>query len=172
MNAVSRVTMACPDPPLRAETSREHLPSGSRVAEPDAATTDRGQLHRGLSQRHIMFIALGTAVGTGLFYGSAGGIQAAGPGVILSFLVAGAAVFLVMRALGEMTLREPVSGSFAAYASRYLGPFAGYVTGWTFVFELAVVIIADTAAITTYMAFWFPGSRPGPGSPPRSSWSA
>jgi len=62
-----------------------------------------------------------------------------------------------MRALGEMTLREPVSGSFAAYASRYLGPFAGYVTGWTFVFELAVVIIADTAAITTYMAFWFPG---------------
>ena len=132
-------------------------PSGSRVAEPDAATTDRGQLHRGLSQRHIMFIALGTAVGTGLFYGSAGGIQAAGPGVILSFLVAGAAVFLVMRALGEMTLREPVSGSFAAYASRYLGPFAGYVTGWTFVFELAVVIVADTAAITTYMAFWFPG---------------
>ncbi|MGQ5586167.1 amino acid permease [Micrococcus sp. EWR3.9.1] len=132
-------------------------PSGSRVAEPGAATTDRGQLHRGLSQRHIMFIALGTAVGTGLFYGSAGGIQAAGPGVILSFLVAGAAVFLVMRALGEMTLREPVSGSFAAYASRYLGPFAGYVTGWTFVFELAVVIVADTAAITTYMAFWFPG---------------
>ena len=132
-------------------------PSGSHVAEPDAASTDRGQLHRGLSQRHIMFIALGTAVGTGLFYGSAGGIQAAGPGVILSFLVAGAAVFLVMRALGEMTLREPVSGSFAAYASRYLGPFAGYVTGWTFVFELAVVIVADTAAITTYMAFWFPG---------------
>ncbi|KFC49533.1 hypothetical protein GY12_27270 [Micrococcus luteus] len=66
-------------------------------------------------------------------------------------------MFLVMRALGEMTLREPVSGSFAAYASRYIGPFAGYVTGWTFVFELAVVVVADTAAITTYMAFWFPG---------------
>ena len=120
------------------------------------ATPENRELHRGLSQRHIMFIAIGTAVGTGLFYGSAGGIQAAGPGVILAFLIAGAAVFLVMRALGEMTLREPVPGSFAAYASRYLGPFAGYVTGWTFVFELAVVIVADTAAITKYMAFWFP----------------
>ena len=77
MNAVSRVTMACPDPPpferrLHVSTS----PFGSRVAETGAATADRGQLHRGLSQRHIMFIALGTAVGTGLFYGSAGGIQA------------------------------------------------------------------------------------------------
>ncbi|MCD0172835.1 amino acid permease [Micrococcus luteus] len=132
-------------------------PSGSRVAEPGPADAERpGQLHRGLTQRHIIFIALGTAIGTGLFYGSAGGIQAAGPGVILAFLIAGFAVFLVMRALGEMTLHEPVSGSFAAYASRYLGPFAGYVTGWTFVFELAVVIVADTAAITTYMAFWFP----------------
>lgn len=132
-------------------------PSGAHVADrtPDEVA-GQSQLHRGLSQRHIMFIALGTAIGTGLFYGSAGGIQVAGPGVILSFLIAGFAVFLVMRALGEMTLREPVSGSFAAYASRYLGPFAGYVTGWTFVFELAVVIVADTAAITKYMAFWFP----------------
>ena len=121
-----------------------------------SGTLENRELHRGLSQRHIMFIAIGTAIGTGLFYGSAGGIQTAGPGVILSFLIAGAAVYLVMRALGEMTLREPVSGSFAAYASRYLGPFAGYVTGWTFVFELAVVIVADTAAITKYMAFWFP----------------
>ena len=135
-------------------------PSGAHAVDhprDDAAHAAQSQLHRGLSQRHIMFIALGTAIGTGLFYGSAGGIQTAGPGVILSFLIAGFAVYLVMRALGEMTLREPVSGSFAAYASRYLGPFAGYVTGWTFVFELAVVIVADTAAITKYMAFWFPG---------------
>ena len=131
-------------------------PSGAHAAGAAPAGGGESQLHRGLSQRHIMFIALGTAIGTGLFYGSAGGIQTAGPGVILAFLIAGSAVYLVMRALGEMTLREPVSGSFAAYASRYLGPFAGYVTGWTFVFELAVVIVADTAAITTYMAFWFP----------------
>ena len=133
-------------------------PSGAHAVDSAPADVEgQSQLHRGLSQRHIMFIALGTAIGTGLFYGSAGGIQTAGPGVILSFLIAGAAIYLVMRALGEMTLREPVSGSFAAYASRYIGPFAGYMTGWTFVFELAVVIVADTTAITKYMAFWFPG---------------
>mgnify|MGYP002652258784 CR=1 FL=1 len=84
---------------------------------------------KALKPRQIQMIAIGGAIGTGLFYGSAGGIQAAGPGVILAFLIAGFAVFLVMRALGEMTLHEPVSGSFAAYASRYLCPFAGYVTG-------------------------------------------
>ncbi|MDY6056013.1 MAG: amino acid permease [Micrococcus sp.] len=132
-----------------------HTPDSAAPTATD--TPAEAGLHRGLSKRHIMFIALGTAIGTGLFYGSAGGIQAAGPGVILSFAIAGLAVFLVMRALGEMTLREPVSGSFAAYASRYLGPFAGYLTGWTFVFELAVVIVADTFAITKYMQMWFPG---------------
>ncbi|MCJ1906932.1 proline-specific permease ProY, partial [Morganella sp. HSTU-ASny43] len=59
-----------------------------------SGTLENRELHRGLSQRHIMFIAIGTAIGTGLFYGSAGGIQTAGPGVILSFLIAGAAVYL------------------------------------------------------------------------------
>ncbi|MGC5049665.1 amino acid permease [Micrococcus porci] len=116
----------------------------------------QAQLQRGLNTRHITFIALGTAVGTGLFYGSAAGIQAAGPGVVLAFMLAGAAVYLVMRALGEMAVREPISGSFVAYASRYLGPFAGFLTGWTYVFELAVVIVADTTAVTVYMAFWYP----------------
>ena len=128
-------------------------PSSAPSAGVDGA---QAQLQRGLTARHIMFIALGTAVGTGLFYGSAGGIQAAGPGVILAFLLAGGAVFLVMRALGEMALREPVSGSFVAYATRYLGPMAGFATGWTYIFELAVVIVADTAAVTAYMAFWYP----------------
>ena len=138
--------------------SSASLVAETPTARPGAvadAPADPG-LHRGLSKRHIMFIALGTAIGTGLFYGSAGGIQTAGPGVILSFAIAGLAVFLVMRALGEMAMREPVSGSFAAYASRYLGPYAGYLTGWTFVFELAVVIVADTFAITKYMELWFP----------------
>ena len=138
--------------------SSARLVAETPTARPGAvadAPADPG-LHRGLSKRHIMFIALGTAIGTGLFYGSAGGIQTAGPGVILSFAIAGLAVFLVMRALGEMAMREPVSGSFAAYASRYLGPYAGYLTGWTFVFELAVVIVADTFAITKYMELWFP----------------
>lgn len=63
---------------------------------------------------------------------------------------------MVMRALGEMAVRHPVSGSFGQYASRYLGPFAGFVTGWTYVFEMAIVAIADVTAFSIYMGFWFP----------------
>ncbi|EJD6650066.1 proline-specific permease ProY, partial [Raoultella ornithinolytica] len=68
-------------------------------------------LLRGLNARHIRFIALGSAIGTGLFYGSAAAIKAAGPAVLLAYLIGGAAVFIVMRALGEMAVRNPVSGS-------------------------------------------------------------
>ena len=128
----------------------------SSPASPRETTTPTGTLSRGLSMRHIQFIALGSAIGTGLFYGSASAIQAAGPAVILAYVVAGAAVYMVMRALGEMAVRHPVPGSFGEYASRYLGPFAGFVTGWTFVFEMVVVAIADVTAFGVYMGFWFP----------------
>ncbi|GAA1366865.1 amino acid permease [Arthrobacter rhombi] len=113
-------------------------------------------LTRGLSARHIHFIALGSAIGTGLFYGSAEAIQKAGPAVLLAYVVAGAAVFVVMRSLGEMAVRHPVPGSFGQYASRYLGPLAGFITGWTFAFEMAIVALADVTAFGVYMGFWFP----------------
>ncbi|MDQ0076434.1 amino acid permease [Arthrobacter oryzae] len=113
-------------------------------------------LNRGLNVRHIRFMALGSAIGTGLFYGSASAIQKAGPAVLLAYMIGGAAVFMVMRALGEMAVRHPVSGSFGQYASRYLGPLAGFVTGWTYVFEMAIVAIADVTAFSIYMGFWFP----------------
>lgn len=119
---------------------------------------ETGSLRRGLNHRHIRFIALGSAIGTGLFYGSASAIQAAGPIVLLAYLVSGAAVFWVMRSLGEMAVRHPVSGSFGKYATDYLGPFAGFVTGWTFVFEMVVVAIADVTAFAVYMGLWFPGT--------------
>ena len=67
---------------------------------------------------------------------------------------------MVMRALGEMAVRHPVSGSFGQYASRYLGPLAGFVTGWTYVFEMAIVAIADVTAFSIYMGFWFPAGGP------------
>lgn len=121
------------------------------------APEDSG-LERGLKMRHIRFIALGSAIGTGLFYGSAAAIQTAGPIVLLAYIISGAAVFWVMRALGEMAIRHPVSGSFAKYATDYLGPFAGFVTGWTFVFEMVSVAIADVTAFAVYMGFWFPGT--------------
>ena len=98
-------------------------------------------LKRGLSARHIRFMALGSAIGTGLFYGSASAIQMAGPAVLLAYLIGGAAVFMVMRALGEMAVHNPVSGSFGQYASTYLGPMAGFILGWT-----GLVVPAKTPA--------------------------
>ena len=92
---------------------------------PDASVTlsspESGQLSRGLSLRHIMFIALGSAIGTGLFYGSAS--------VLLAYVIGGAAVFMVMRAMGELALAHPVAGAFSEYATLYLGRWAGFVTG-------------------------------------------
>lgn len=114
-------------------------------------------LSRGLNPRHVQFIALGTAIGTGLFFGSSETIQAAGPAVLIAYLVAGCMVFIVMRALGEMAVRHPVAGSFAQYSGSFLGPFAGYLAGWVFWLELAIVAIADMTAVAMYMGLWFPG---------------
>ena len=113
-------------------------------------------LKRGLNTRHIRFMALGSAIGTGLFYGSASAIQMAGPAVLLAYLIGGAAVFMVMRALGEMAVHNPVSGSFGQYASTYLGPMAGFILGWTYAFEMIIVCLADVTAFGIYMGFWFP----------------
>lgn len=100
----------------------------------------------GLKHRHLHFIALGSAIGTGLFYGSAGAIQAAGPSVLVVYL----------RALGEMAVRHPITGSFAGYARMFMGGWAGYITGWMFAFEMVIVALADLTAIGVYMRFWFP----------------
>ena len=111
---------------------------------------------RGLTHRHIHFIALGSAIGTGLFYGSAGAIQAAGPSVLLVYLFGGAVVYFMLRALGEMSVRHPVRGSFAVYCREHLGGLGGYITGWMFAFEMMIVCLADLTAIGIYMKFWFP----------------
>lgn len=118
--------------------------------------TSTQDLKRGLNARHIRFMALGSAIGTGLFYGSAKAIQEAGPSVLIAYLVAGAAVYMVMRALGEMAVHNPVSGSFGQYATSYLGPVAGFLTGWTYAFEMIIVCLTDITAFGLYMGFWFP----------------
>lgn len=128
----------------------------SMDSQPGSLTRPKSSLHRGLTARHIRFMALGSAIGTGLFMGSAGAIQTAGPAVLFAYIIGGAAVFMVMRALGELAVRNPVSGSFAEYASRYIGPFAGFLVGWTYTFEMFVVALADVTAFGIYMGFWFP----------------
>lgn len=115
------------------------------------------KLKRGLSTRHIRFMALGSAIGTGLFYGSADAIKMAGPSVLLAYIIGGVAAYIIMRALGEMSVHNPAASSFSRYAQENLGPLAGYITGWTYCFEILIVAIADVTAFGIYMGVWFPG---------------
>ena len=119
-------------------------------------SSQKSALKRGLNTRHIRFLALGSAIGTGLFYGSATAIQMAGPSVLLAYIIAGIAIYIVMRALGEMSVHNPISGSFSHYASKFISPFAGFTTGWTYVFEMIIVALADVTAFGIYMGFWYP----------------
>lgn len=113
-------------------------------------------LQRGLDNRHIQLIALGGAIGVGLFYGSSATIQMAGPAIMVSYLIGGLVIFIIMRALGEMAVDLPVSGSFSSYANRYIGPFAGYLSGWTYWFMWLVAGMAEITVVGVYVNYWFP----------------
>ncbi len=113
-------------------------------------------LERGLKDRHIQLIAIGGAIGVGLFLGSAKAISKAGPALLLTYALAGLAVFFIMRALGELLIHRPVAGSFATYAEEYVSPWAGYVTGWTYWFTWIVTGMAELTAVGVYFHYWFP----------------
>lgn len=113
-------------------------------------------LKRGLKNRHIQLIALGGAVGTGLFLGSASVIESAGPSVILGYAIAGFIAFLIMRQLGEMVVEEPVAGSFSHFAYKYWGNFAGFASGWNYWVLYVLVAMAELTAVGKYIQFWWP----------------
>ncbi|SDE91017.1 amino acid permease [Sporomusa acidovorans] len=114
------------------------------------------ELRRGLKERHIQLIALGGSIGVGLFLGSSTAMQAAGPSLLVSYLIAGILVFCLLRALGEVAVAQPVAGSFSAYAHTFLGPLAGYLTGWTYWFMWIVTGMAEITAIGVYVHYWLP----------------
>lgn len=114
------------------------------------------QMRRGLKNRHLQMIALGGAIGTGLFYGSAPTIQLAGPAIALSYLIGGIIIFFIMRMLGEMAVEEPVSGSFSYYASKYWGEFPGFLSGWNYWANYVIVSMAELTAVGIYMNYWYP----------------
>src|SRR5688572_11024629 len=113
-------------------------------------------LVRGLKSRHIQMIAIGGAIGVGLFLGSARAIQAAGPALLLSYALVGIVIFFIMRALGELLLYRPVAGSFATYAEEFVGPWAGFFTGWTYWFMWVVTGMAEITAVAVYVNYWYP----------------
>lgn len=114
------------------------------------------QLSRGLKNRHIQMIAIGGAIGVGLFYGSSGAISLAGPSVLIAYAITGVAIYFMMRALGEMSVEEPVSGSYVSYGSRYIHPYMGFLLGWNAVLCMAAISTAEYNALGQYIQFWFP----------------
>ena len=108
-------------------------------------------LNRSVKSRQLMMIAFGSSIGTGLFLGSAGSIQYAGPAVLISFALVGVIVYFLMRMLGEMAVEHPVSGSFAAYSREYIGRGAGFITGWNWWFTTVVVGMLELTAMGTFL---------------------
>ena len=113
-------------------------------------------LNRGLQERHIQLISFGGAIGVGLFLGSASAIEKAGPAVVVAYIICGLAIFFVMRAMGEVVVEYPVSGSFSAHAYQFLNPLAGYISGWNYWYFWIVTCMAEITAVGVYMHFWYP----------------
>ena len=114
------------------------------------------QLSRGLKNRHVQLIALGGAIGTGLFLGVSTTVQMTGPGVLLGYALGGFIAFMIMRQLGEMMVEEPVAGSFSHFANKYWHPFAGFASGWNYWILYVLVGMAELTAIGTFVHFWLP----------------
>ena len=119
-----------------------------------AQKEEDGQLRRSLSNRHIQLIAIGGAIGTGLFMGSGRSIHVAGPSIMIVYAVVGFMLFFVMRAMGELLLHNLEYKSFQDFAADILGPWAGFVVGWTYWLCWVVLGMADLIAIVDYWDFW------------------
>ena len=120
------------------------------------AVKEEQVLTRVLSSGQQVMIAIGGAIGTGLFLASGAAVPAAGPGVIFSTLLVAAISLLLGAALTEMCVAHPAAGSFGLYAERYLSPFAGYAVRMSYWLSQIIVIGGHMVAIATYMGFWFP----------------
>jgi L-asparagine permease len=131
--------------------SRTLDPPDTLEGEPD----DEGYA-KSLSNRQVKMIAIGGAIGVGLFLGSGGKLAQAGPGLVLSYALCGVMAFFVMRALGELVLHRPTAGSFVTYAREFIGPWAGFASGWLYWLNWAMTGVAETTAVGIYVHRWLP----------------
>ncbi|CAM2753342.1 amino acid permease [Actinomyces slackii] len=141
--------------------------AASRTSTGQTPPTDSGAgLQRTLKARHVNLIAVGGAIGTGLFVGTGASISTAGPaGAIVSYGLIGLAIYFMMTALGEMVTHRPVAGAFETYTGEYVEPAVGFMLGWTYWYSCAMTIAVELVATSIIMKFWFPGS-------PSLLWSA
>ena len=120
------------------------------------SSNDPQELRRGLDNRHVQLMAIGGAIGTGLFMGSGKTISLAGPSIVITYAVIGFMLFFVMRAMGELLLSNTQYKSFIDFASDLLGDWAGYFVGWTYWLCWIVTAVADVIGIASYVHFWLP----------------
>ncbi len=124
------------------------------------STASQSSLGHALKPRQLIMMGLGSAIGAGLFLGSGVGVHAAGPAVLVSYLVAGALVIIVMNALGEMAAAKPTSGAFSVYAADAMGATAGATVGWLWWLQLVIVIAAEAVGAAGLLATVFPALSP------------
>ncbi|AZU62736.1 amino acid permease [Neobacillus mesonae] len=113
-------------------------------------------LSRGLKNRHVQLIAIGGAIGTGLFLGAGKSIHLAGPSILFAYIITGVICFLIMRSLGELLLSNLKYHSFVDFVRDYLGNMAAFITGWTYWFCWVSIAMADLTAVGIYTQYWFP----------------
>ena len=113
-------------------------------------------LHKKLTARQMSMIAIGGAIGTGLFLGSKFAISFAGPGVIVSYAIGGLIALFLMACLAEMSVAHPTSGSFGAYAEHYINPLAGFVVRYSYWSCIVLAVGTEVTAVAEYMKMWFP----------------
>ncbi|HKE31264.1 MAG TPA: amino acid permease [Candidatus Angelobacter sp.] len=143
-----------PDAPIAGGTE-ELMPADPAGADNKLAPETEG-LHRRLGQRQLTMMAIGGAIGVGLFLGSSVTIRLAGPAVIISYLL-GAGIALIMSyVLAEMAVVHPVAGAFGVYAEKYLNPWAGFSVRATYGVAQIIAIGAEVTAAGIYISYWFP----------------
>jgi L-asparagine permease len=132
------------------------LPSTPDPAAGETAALAREDAgyHHDLHNRQMQMIAIGGAIGTGLFMGAGARLASAGPGLFLIYGICGGFVFLILRALGELVLHRPSSGSFVSYAREFYGEKAAFVAGWMYFLNWAMAAIVDSTAIASYFHYW------------------
>jgi len=118
--------------------------------------SENQDLSRGLKNRHVQLLAIGGAIGTGLFLGSGRSIHLAGPSILFAYMITGIICFFVMRALGELLLSNLNYHSFVDFVREYMGNGAAFVTGWTYWFCWISLAMADVTAAGLYIQYWFP----------------
>ncbi|MDT0548996.1 amino acid permease [Streptomyces lonegramiae] len=141
--------------------SEQSLRQDERRQEPHPKTQSPAHVDAGdagysksLKARHVNMIAIGGAIGTGLFLGAGGRLHNAGPSLFIAYAVCGVFAFLVVRALGELVLHRPSSGAFVSYAREFLGEKGAFVAGWMYFLNWATTGIADITAVATYTHYW------------------